>query len=239
MTTCWKFLSSDPAAEKRNSRRSAVPVSTTVGICAAILCGCSAAAPQLQHVTPPSIEEGWAASVIAVPAAVPDVTGSVVALPRRGKTTKLTGLSSPLPKGGGYRKIGKPYQVRGVLYVPQHDPDYEEAGIASWYGKNFHGKKTANGEIYDMHALTAAHRTLPLPSLAAVTNVSNGRTVLVRINDRGPFKKGRIIDVSARVAKELGFTDHGTARVRVKYVGPAPLDGDDKREKAHLATLAR
>ncbi|MBU1211989.1 MAG: septal ring lytic transglycosylase RlpA family protein [Alphaproteobacteria bacterium] len=124
------------------------------------------------------------------------------------------------------------------MYVPRHQPDYEESGIASWYGDNFHGNKTANGEVYDMNALTAAHRTLPLPSLVSITNVDNGKTVIVRINDRGPFMKGRIIDVSARAAKELGFDHLGLTQVRVKYLGPAPLNGDDSREKAHLASLA-
>lgn len=143
-------------------------------------------------------------------------------------------LTTALPKGGGYRKIGKPYLIKGVRYVPQHNPDYVEQGVASWYGDAFHGKKTANGETYDMHALTAAHRTLPLPSYAYVTNLANGRKVLVRINDRGPFKKNRIIDVSSRVAKELGFTHSGTARVEVRYAGPAPLDGSDHREQAFL-----
>lgn len=140
-----------------------------------------------------------------------------------------------IPKGGGTFKIGKPYTIKGVRYVPRHDPSYEETGIASWYGANFHGKRTANGETYDMHALTAAHRTLPMPSLAYVTNLENGRKVLVRINDRGPFKKGRIIDVSQRVAKELGFHGDGVAQVRVEYAGEAPLDGDSRRERAFLA----
>lgn len=205
---------------------------------AGIVCGCGASAPQLQRVLPPSIQEGWTASVIKVPVANVESTASIVKLPPASRGLKLTGLSSPIPKGGGFEKIGKPYEVKGVLYVPRADPDYEEIGIASWYGDNFHGKMTANGEVYDMNALTAAHRTLPLPSLATVTNVATGRSVIVRINDRGPFKKGRIIDVSARVAKELGFSHHGTAKVRVKYLGPAPLNGDDSREKAHLATLA-
>jgi len=152
---------------------------------------------------------------------------------------KRDAIFSTIPKGGGYRKVGKPYMIRGVRHVPRHQPDYVETGMSSWYSANFHGKKTANGEVYDMHALTAAHRTLPLPSLVSVTNMRSGKTVIVRVNDRGPFKKGRIIDVSARVAKVLGFFDHGVAQVRVKYLGSAPLNGDDSREKAHMATLAR
>lgn len=144
-----------------------------------------------------------------------------------------------LRKGGGYHKIGKRYQVAGIWYTPKHDADYEETGVASWYGDKFHAQKTANGEIYDMNALTAAHRTLPLPSLVRVTYLANGRSVVVRVNDRGPFKKGRIIDVSARVARELGFADKGTAKVRVKYLGPAPLDGGDEREQASLMTTRK
>lgn len=144
-----------------------------------------------------------------------------------------------LRKGGGYRKIGRRYQVAGIWYTPKHDADYEETGVASWYGDKFHAQKTANGEIYDMNALTAAHRTLPLPSLVRVTYLANGRSVVVRVNDRGPFKKGRIIDVSARVARELGFADKGTAKVHVKYLGPAPLDGGDEREQASLTTTRK
>lgn len=151
-------------------------------------------------------------------------------LPRKSRS-----LNRSLRKGGGYRKLGRPYLIKGVRYVPRHDPHYEETGRASWYGDEFHGKKTANGEVYDMHALTAAHRTLPLPSFASVTNLENGRKVMVRVNDRGPFKKGRIIDVSSRVAKELGFREQGTAKVQVKYLGPAPLDGGDQREQTFLA----
>lgn len=144
-----------------------------------------------------------------------------------------------LPKGGGYYKVGKPYQIKGRWYTPRVDPTYDEAGQASWYGPNFHGKKTANGEVFDQDALTAAHPTIPLPSYAYVTNLENGRTLLVRINDRGPFANDRILDASARVARELGFYEQGTARVRVKYAGRAPLDGDEARERRHLAELRR
>ena len=142
---------------------------------------------------------------------------------------------SSLRKGGGYYKVGKPYEIAGITYVPREDPDYEATGEASWYGEDFHGKPTANGEVFDMGALSAAHRTLPLPSYAYVTNLENGRTVMVRINNRGPFAKGRLIDVSARVARELGFAHKGVAQVKVRYAGPAPLDGRDDREEAHLA----
>ncbi len=144
-------------------------------------------------------------------------------------------LSAGLRKGGGYYKVGKPYVIAGITYVPRADPDYEEIGVASWYGEDFHGKPTANGEVFDMEALSAAHRTLPLPSYAYVTNIDNGRSVMVRINNRGPFAKGRVIDVSARVARELGFAHKGVANVKVTYAGPAPLDGRDDREEAQLA----
>jgi rare lipoprotein A len=115
----------------------------------------------------------------------------------------------------GSYKIGNPYTVSGVRYYPREDFSLSETGIASWYGPNFHGKRTANGEIYNQNDLTAAHRTLQMPSIVRVTNLENGRSVVVRINDRGPFKRGRIIDVSKRAAELLGFIGNGTARVRV------------------------
>ena len=123
-------------------------------------------------------------------------------------------------------KVGKPYQVGGHWYkpLPLHS-SYDETGIASWYGRDFHGKLTANGETYDMHALSAAHKTLPLPTLVRVTNLANGRSVVVRVNDRGPFVKNRLIDLSYAAAKELGYLDRGTTRVRVQTLDlPAPND---------------
>jgi len=120
---------------------------------------------------------------------------------------------------GGVYKIGKPYQVAGVWYHPKVEPSYNSTGIASWYGKPFHGRKTANGEIYDMNTLTAAHKTLPLPTNVRVTNLENGRSIVLRVNDRGPFVNGRIIDVSRRGAHLLGFLRQGTAKVRVEIVG--------------------
>jgi rare lipoprotein A len=121
------------------------------------------------------------------------------------------------PSVRGY-KVGKPYQVKGVWYYPQVDYDYAEVGVASWYGPGFHGRSTANGEEYDMNDLTAAHRTLPMPSIVRVTNLENGRSIKLRVNDRGPFVGGRIIDVSRRGAQLLGFYGNGTARVRVDMV---------------------
>lgn len=127
-----------------------------------------------------------------------------------------TGTSKPT----GTYKIGRPYQIAGVWYHPKVDPAYDETGIASWYGVDFHGKRTANGDIYDMNALTAAHRTLPMPTRVRVTNLENGRSILVTINDRGPFARGRIIDLSRRAAQLLGMQRQGTARVRVQIAEP-------------------
>lgn len=115
-------------------------------------------------------------------------------------------------------KIGKPYQIAGVWYYPQEDYEYDESGIASWYGAKFHGRQTANSEVYDMNALTAAHRTLPMPSYVRVTNLENGRSLILRVNDRGPFARGRIIDISRRGAQLLNFQNQGTARVRVQVL---------------------
>jgi rare lipoprotein A len=122
------------------------------------------------------------------------------------------------PNGGTY-KVGSPYQIKGVWYYPKEDPQYDETGIASWYGDDFHGKRTANGERYNMHALTAAHRTLPMPTFVDVTNLENGRQIRLRVNDRGPYARGRIIDVSKRAAELLGFKDKGVAKVRVTFAG--------------------
>ncbi|MFC2953159.1 septal ring lytic transglycosylase RlpA family protein [Marinicaulis aureus] len=127
--------------------------------------------------------------------------------------------------GGGdpHYKVGKPYKVKGKTYYPAEDPNYSKVGVASWYGSQFHGRLTANGEIFDMNRLSAAHTTLPLPSMVEVTNLENGRSVVVRLNDRGPFVGDRIIDMSREAARELGFEEQGTARVRVRYAGRAPL----------------
>ena len=126
-------------------------------------------------------------------------------------------------------KIGDPYRIDGVYYYPAVDYGYVETGIASWYGSKFHGRKTANGEIFDMNTLTAAHRTLPLPSLVRIANLDNGRSLVLRVNDRGPFARGRIIDVSRRAAQLLGFRYRGTARVRVSVLA------DESRRMAMLA----
>jgi rare lipoprotein A len=134
-----------------------------------------------------------------------------------------------VPKGGGSYRVGKPYEIRGRTYVPAENPSYRAEGIASWYGPDFHGRLTANGEVYDMHSISAAHTTMPLPSYARVTNLDNGKSIIVRINDRGPYVRDRLIDLSIGTAKALDFYGHGLARVRVEYVGRAPLEGSDDR----------
>ena len=129
-----------------------------------------------------------------------------------------------IPASAGVYKIGRPYEIDGTWYYPRAQPNYNKTGIASWYGPTFYGKRTADGELFNPDALTAAHRTLPLPVNVRVTNLENGRSLVVRVNDRGPFVQGRIIDVTPEVAKLLGFYRKGTARVRVTYIGPAPLN---------------
>ena len=124
---------------------------------------------------------------------------------------------------GGYYKVGTPYEINGKTYTPHEDSDYVERGMASWYGPGFHGKKTANGERYNMNAYSAAHRTLPMPVYVRVRNLENGRSLVVRVNDRGPFAKDRIIDLSRRAAKKLGFLKKGTAHVEVRYLRRARL----------------
>lgn len=139
----------------------------------------------------------------------------------------IVARGSRLPRGGGYEKVGSPYVVKGRRYYPTRTPKLVQTGRASWYGKAFHGRKTANGEVYDMNHLTAAHKTMPLPSYARVTNVANGHSVIVRVNDRGPFSNNRVIDLSKRAAQVLDYTLAGTAQVKVEYIGPAPLHGQD------------
>ena len=178
----------------------------------------------------------YLASLPAIPIALAGCSGvSPAPMAQLSAAPPAAPVASSGPKGGGIYKVGAPYQVAGRWYVPRAVDSYEETGMASWYGPAFHGRRTANGEIYDMRALSAGHPTLPLPSLAYVTNLSNGRTILVRINDRGPYVKDRLVDLSLRAATELGFDGHGTARVRLTYAGPAPLDGNDSAELRHLA----
>jgi rare lipoprotein A len=144
-------------------------------------------------------------------------------------SARLVDDGEPVPKGGGVYRVGSPYVVAGRVYVPEDNPHYHAEGIASWYGSDFHGRATANGEIFDAESISAAHPTLPLPSYVRVTNLSNGRSLIVRVNDRGPYAHNRIIDVSTKAAHLLGFYDRGTVPVRVEYVGRAPLEGSDDR----------
>src|SRR6202522_3874901 len=148
---------------------------------------------------------------------------------------RVVAFGDPVPKGGGTYRVGKPYTVAGRVYVPEEDTHYRAEGLASWYGDDFHGRLTANGEVFDMASLTAAHPTLPMPCYARVTNLSNGKSLVVRVNDRGPYHGNRVMDVSSRAAELLEFKGYGVARVRVEYVGRAPLEGSDERQL--MATL--
>ena len=142
---------------------------------------------------------------------------------------RVVEIGEPVPKGGGAYRIGKPYVVAGVTYVPEENPHYRAEGLASYYGPDFHGRRTANGEVFDMESLSAAHPTLPIPCYVRVTNLANHKSVIVRVNDRGPYHDNRLIDVSMKTAHVLGFHQFGVARVRVEFVGPASLDGSDDR----------
>jgi rare lipoprotein A len=142
---------------------------------------------------------------------------------------RVVGDGDMVPKGGGSYHVGQPYTVAGRTYYPQDDPHYHATGLASWYGDDFHGRLTANREIFDHNGISAAHPTMPLPSYARVTNLSNGRSLIVRVNDRGPYHGNRIIDVSSRAADLLDFRGRGTAWVKVEYVSRAPIEGSDDR----------
>jgi rare lipoprotein A len=157
--------------------------------------------------------------------------------PRYGvaSSERVIAPGEPVPKGGGVYRVCNPYVVAGRTYVPREDINYSATGLASWYGDDFHGRYTANGEIFDMNSISAAHPTLPLPSYVRVTNLRNHKSIVVRVNDRGPYANDRIIDLSVRTAKLLGFYGEGLARVKVDYVGRAPLVGSDDRKL--MATL--
>lgn len=149
-------------------------------------------------------------------------------------TPELSGLSPQaqalaIKQYGGVYKVGNPYKIMGKWYYPKEDYSYSEVGVASWYGEAFHAKKTANGERYNMNTLTAAHRTLPLPSIVRVTNLENGRSLVLRVNDRGPYAKERIIDISKRGAQLLGYQTKGTTKVRVEI-----LEKESKALKAAM-----
>ncbi len=184
----------------------------------------------------------------ARPGSLPALAGIIaLSLALSGCSTKkldpFAGTGSPkytksghIPKGGGRRHVGKPYTVAGRTFHPTEHPRPVQIGVASWYGPKFHRRKTSNGEWFDMNYLTAAHPTMPLPSYARVTNLSNGRSVVVRVNDRGPFVGTRIMDLSKAAARRLGYLRKGKTRVKVEYLGPAPL-GDDRAKLAHLNRL--
>lgn len=142
--------------------------------------------------------------------------------------------NGPVPWGGGRYHVGKPYQVAGNWFTPKEQPNYDRKGTASWYGEDFNRRKTSNGEWFDMTRLTAAHATLPLPSYVKVTNLENGREVVVRVNDRGPFVDTRVIDLSKRTAEVLEFKNKGKTQVRVQYIGPAPLNDNGGK---HLVAM--
>lgn len=148
---------------------------------------------------------------------------------------RVVALGEPVPKGGGTYRVGKPYTVAGRVYVPEENTKYRAEGLSSWYGGAFHGRLTANGEVFDMASLSAAHPTLPLPCYVRVTNLGNSKSLVVRVNDRGPYHGNRLIDVSNKAAELLEFKRNGVARVRVEYVGRAPLEGSDDRQL--MATL--
>ena len=141
----------------------------------------------------------------------------------------------PVPKGGGTYRVGKPYNINGRTYVPAENPTYRAEGIASWYGRDFHGRLTANGEVYDMHSISAAHTTLPLPSYVRVTNLDNGRSIIVRVNDRGPYTATASSTSRSEPPRRSTFYSRGLARVRVEYVGRAPIEGSD--DAMLMATL--
>ena len=182
------------------------------------------------------------ASAVAACLAVANC-GSYDAAPRAKRDPRLgvkpsprvVAEGQPVPKGGGVYMVGKPYQVADRWYVPKEVRRYQTTGLASWYDSAFHGRLTANGEVFDSESLSAAHPTLPIPSYIRVTNLENGRSVVVRVNDRGPYHGDRLLDVSKRTAEVLGFKHNGTTRVHVTYTGVAPLEGSDDRKL--LATL--
>src|SRR5215467_11165762 len=160
-----------------------------------------------------------AAACLLAGCAASDSIGIVDPLYGVASGARVIAPGEPIPKGGGTYRIGPAYTIAGQTYVPAEDPHYRAEGLASWYGEDFHGRQTANGEIFDMNSIAAAHPTLPMPSYVRVTNLANHKSLIVRVNDRGPYHQGRVIDVSVRAAKLLGFYDQGTTRVRVDYVG--------------------
>lgn len=195
------------AVARLRLRRTMTIVSFTA--CAALLAGCGT--PQPKQVAQQTRSKEY----------FPESKYGVKASPR------VAFGRDGIRRGGGRDQLGKPYQVAGKWYYPKEDRKYSKVGAASWYGDAFHGRLTANGEVYDTEHLTAAHPTMPLPSYARVTNTANGSSIIVRVNDRGPYHGNRIIDLSKRAAEMLDYASIGTAKVKVDYIGRAPLDGDD------------
>ena len=193
----------------------------TLAACAVVLAGCAA-----QSVSTPQRPGGGRYF---------DPILGVWASPR------LVDDGQPVPRGGGGYLVGRPYTIGGRTFVPNANPQgYSVVGTASWYGDAFHGRRTANGEIFDKGSISAAHPTLPLPSYVRVTNLKNGRSMIVRVNDRGPYHGGRVMDVSQRVAEALAFRNEGTGRIRIDYMGRAGLSGaDDDKLLATLTTDGR
>jgi rare lipoprotein A len=208
---------------------------------------------QLTHETQPAsarlgvqvVRRTWApriaallglAGVLAGCAGV-DIDKLGVVDPRYGTSSsaRIIPPGEPVPKGGGAYRVGAAYTIGGKTYVPAEDHEYRAEGLASWYGEDFHGRQTANGEIFDMNSMSAAHATLPMPTYVRVTNLDNNKSVIVRVNDRGPYHADRIIDVSVKTAQLLGFYNTGVAPVRVEYVGIALLEGSD--DNMLMATL--
>ncbi len=172
---------------------------------------------------------GLAACATATPIRMSGPIAQGSSTPPPSASAPRAGSTSP---GGRVPGTMKAYQIKGVWYYPAEQPDYDQVGIGSWYGEQFHNRTTSNGEIFDMDRISAAHKTLPLPSMVEVTNLNNGRKITLRVNDRGPFVDGRIIDLSKAAADELGYRDKGVARVRVRYLGPAPKNAFDGRQYA-------
>jgi rare lipoprotein A len=183
------------------------------------IASCAANNPKVTRVTKTKSTEYFAEDLVGVKASPRVVNVALSSVP--GSQMKR------LPRGGGRDMVGKPYKVRGRWYHPREDVNYKASGTASWYGDAFHGRLTANGEIYDMNNLTAAHPTMPLPSYARVTNTKNGKSVIVRVNDRGPYASNRLVDLSKRAAELLDYTHSGTAKVKLEYIGRAPVHGQD------------
>jgi rare lipoprotein A len=191
------------------------------------------AAPAADSSAPIDIRLGQFSASYSGP--TPVLPRPAVAAPSLAPAAPRAARPSPMAFATPY--AGAPYQVEGRWYVPTHEPTYDEVGIASWYGPTFHGKPSATGETYDQMAMTAAHPTLPIPSLVRVTNLENGKSVIVRLNDRGPFVDDRLIDMSRGAAEALDMTRRGTARVRVQYVGPAPAAANATLTEAQLAAM--